>query len=159
MQLQELLPAPNAHIPAVMDTIPELENEFFDTRTVRGWGYPMGHMPVLDCQGAHTSGCIALRCSGGRSGLPRPPLSLPFMSRPTHPPTHAHIPCPQAFLSLCQGNHYQFDSLRRAKHSSMMVLYHLHNPTVSAAFRTVRAFVMLVAKHSSGCCSHAELAC
>jgi len=41
-----------------------------------------------------------------------------------------------AFLSLCTGNRYQFDQLRRAKHSTMMVLYHMHNPDAPAHLYT-----------------------
>jgi len=35
----------------------------------------------------------------------------------------------QQFLNYCQTTHCQFDELRRAKHSTVMVLFQLHNPT------------------------------
>lgn len=34
----------------------------------------------------------------------------------------------QLILNYCQTNHFQFDEMRRAKHTTMMVLYQLHNP-------------------------------
>jgi E1A/CREB-binding protein len=35
----------------------------------------------------------------------------------------------QQFVNYCQTNHCQFDELRRAKHSTMLVLFQLHNPS------------------------------
>lgn len=54
---------------------------------------------------------------------------------PTLPPTNDPDPlisCDlmdgrDAFLSLCREKHYEFSSLRRAKYSTMAMLYELHN--------------------------------
>ena len=50
------------------------------------------------------------------------------------------------FLRMCQGNNYQFDTLRRAKHSSMMILWHLHNPSIPAY-----AHICNVCENDIGC--------
>ena len=58
----------------------------------------------------------------------------PFIRSPVTDSRHT-------FLELCQFRHYQFDSLRRAKYSSLMLLYHLQHPH---------------GKSCRPCCSHCD---
>mmetsp|Transcript_12695 Transcript_12695/g.29860 ORF Transcript_12695/g.29860 Transcript_12695/m.29860 type:complete len:283 (+) Transcript_12695:473-1321(+) len=57
----------------------------------------------------------------------------------------------QSFLNLCQANHFQFDQLRRAKYSTTMLCYSLHNPTVLApnASPATMSFVGYGAAHGA----------
>lgn len=61
----------------------------------------------------------------------------------------------QCFLDLCRGNHYQFDELRRAKHTSMMVLWHLQNREapkfVQQCFACAREISSGIRHHCSVC--------
>lgn len=49
----------------------------------------------------------------------------PDASDPDEMTTRSFVSMRHSFLDMCQYNHYQFDSIRRAKHSSLMLLHHL----------------------------------
>lgn len=79
---------------------------------------------------------------------------------PDEPQHSDFFNCRQDFLTLCQGNHYQFDELRRAKHSTMMVLYHMHNPSAPAFVHTCnncRADILVGKKWSCTKCQEYDL--
>ncbi|RAL40790.1 hypothetical protein DM860_008488 [Cuscuta australis] len=73
-----------------------------------------------------------------------------------------------SFLCFCQQNNYQFESLRRAKYSSMMILYHLFksihylsgggcDSQVQQAGSPVQLLDLLV--HASQCCASKSNPC
>ncbi|CAI6006960.1 unnamed protein product [Closterium sp. NIES-65] len=106
-----------------------VESEFFDTRQAF----------LSLCQGNHYQYDTLRRTK--HSSLMRP-IDPPVPTETKDPDEVVEsefFDTRQAFLSLCQGNHYQYDTLRRAKHSSLMVLYHLHNPTAPAFVVTCNA--------------------
>lgn len=58
----------------------------------------------------------------------------------------------EAFLLYCQNNHCQFDQIRRAKHSSMMVLYHLFNQgTTGFTFNCTNCKITLLSGNRWNC--------
>ena len=64
------------------------------------------------------------------------------------------------FLKTCEYHHYQFDTLRRAKHSTMMVLHHVQHPDPTALTRTCdncRQTITSIVRWSCGKCENYDL--
>ncbi|GAB9474735.1 Histone acetyltransferase [Globisporangium polare] len=81
-----------------------------------------------------TAGAVVKAVADGTSGTPKKAKSISTTKPHTSDDDLDDVimPCEifdtrEAFLMYCQNNHCQFDQIRRAKHSSMMVLYHLFN--------------------------------
>jgi len=57
-----------------------------------------------------------------------PVVPVPVVIDPDMLLSSPYVDARHTFLEMCQYRHYQFDTLRHAKHSSLLLLYHLHHP-------------------------------
>lgn len=61
-----------------------------------------------------------------------------------------------AFYQLCAHSSYQFDSLRRVKHTTMMVLYHLVNPSLEQKHAFCDGCALLITRERYWHCQECE---
>lgn len=101
---------------------------------------PKAKRPRMGSEQAPAAGAAASRGAATAAAAPAAPaqeVAPPLAASESSDVACERLSCSffdtrNGFLRMCQANNYQFDTLRRAKHSSAVIIWHLHNPSIPA---------------------------